>query len=122
MDSKHFIMSLTVNGRVKYGVNLGMNLNKIAILLTKPKLNLPPGQSLFIWYNGESVTPILAKDLDEAYRKVIANRLKFVEGDTDEDKLEEAIRWFERNDQLFEVNTEPLTDAPYVGELPELPT
>jgi len=82
-------------------------------------INLPEGQSLFIWdCGGESTTPIVAKDYDEALRKVIAHRISLLEG-SDEDRLIEALLWFSKNDTLLEVNCNELMVTPYAGELPD---
>jgi hypothetical protein len=87
--------------------------------LSKLEIRVPTGQLLFIWdCGGESTTPITAADEDEAYRKVIAFRMTLVEG-TEQEKLEEAIRHFRKNDTLLEVDCDEIEIAPYAGELPE---
>jgi hypothetical protein len=86
--------------------------------LAKLQIQVPEGQRLFIWSTGESVTPITAKDEDEAFRKVIAFRMTLVEG-TEQERLEEALAWHRKNDTLLEVDCDELEVEPYKGELPE---
>jgi len=70
---------------------------------------------LFVWDNGEFTRLVVAKDEEEAYRKVIAWRLRYAAD------VGEAAAWFDRNDTLEEVDVEGgvLDMEPYLGELPD---
>ena len=93
---------------------------KTVMGLTHMRISMPVGERLFIWdCGGESVFPIAAKDRDEAVRKAIALRMREAEGDTPEEKLAEAVRWFDKNDQILEVNCDPLDIPPFEGDLPD---
>lgn len=65
---------------------------------------------LWAWNNGEETQLVVAKDQEEAYRKVIALRMEVAES------VEEAESWFEENDTLEQI-TGLLEIAPYKGEL-----
>jgi len=86
--------------------------------LKKLQIRVPEFQRLFIWSTGESVTPITAKDADEAFRKVLAIRMTLVEG-TEQERLYEAYRWYCKNDTLLEVDCDEPEVEPYKGEIPE---
>lgn len=78
----------------------------------------------FVWTTAESAWLVTAKDRDEAYRKVIANRLKAEMVDDgryrpyEQEALRSAVRWFAKKDELIEIAGE-LEEKPYEGELPE---
>jgi len=78
-------------------------------------LPIPEGQSLYFWSVGqESGSLLFAANYDEAYAKCIAAR---VESDP-EHSLENAVRWFSKNDTLEEVGGE-IDNAPHPGPFPE---
>lgn len=66
----------------------------------------------FVWITGHGAHLVEAKDRDEAYRKVIANRM--AAGQT----VEEAEAWFEKDDSLHEIDG-LINNEPYVGPLSE---
>ncbi len=86
--------------------------------LAKLQIRVPEFLRLFIWSTGESVTPITARDHEEAFRKVIAHRMSLLEG-TEQERVIEAYRWFVKNDTLLEVDCDELEVEPFKGELPE---
>lgn len=85
--------------------------------LAKLQIRVPESQRLFIWSTGESVMPLTAKDEEEALRKVLAYRMTLVDGGTEKERLEEAYRWYVKNDTLLEVDCDELEQEPYKGEL-----
>jgi len=81
-------------------------------------LKVPDGQSLWFWNCGGDVGHLLfAADYDEAYAKAIQARLDAA-GDTAE-SVENAQRWFSKNDTLVEVVAEYAGPA-FAGELKPL--
>lgn len=66
----------------------------------------------FVWVTGHGAHLLEAKDQDEAYRKVIANRM--AAGQT----VKDAEAWFEENDCLHEVSGS-IENQPYTGPLSE---
>jgi hypothetical protein len=85
---------------------------------------------LFVWTCESGAVTFHAKDEDEAFRKVIAFRMKlttaaegFHQGlaATEAEKLEEALHWFHKDDQLVEAKSSEDLEwiDPYKGEIPE---
>lgn len=81
------------------------------------RINLGEEGRLFAWFNGEFSRLLVARDEEEAYRKVIAARLRTGAGCG----LEQARRWCRKNDTIEEIEVEGglVHDAPYEGDLPE---
>lgn len=73
----------------------------------------------FVWITTGSTTIFEAKDQEEAYRRVIANRLKAVGAwpKPETEDVEDVEGWFDKNDQLHEVDCEGGMGDVYAGEL-----
>jgi len=83
------------------------------------KIEVPDGMSLFIWKLEEEIgIPLLARDWDEAYRKVIAYRVKASDSATAEEKLRDAVTGFVREELLIQVHSDLLDEEPYEGDIP----
>lgn len=87
------------------------------------RIELAGDQRLFAWRSSEFCQLVAAKDEDEAYRKVIAARLRmacFKDEETEAARVEQARRWFRHNDSLDEIDVDGLVeDAPFEGDLPD---
>jgi hypothetical protein len=83
------------------------------------KIEIPDDMNLFIWkLEEETGIPLLARDWDEAYRKVIAYRVKTSDSPNAEEKLQDAVTGFVRRELLIQVQGDLLDEAPYEGEIP----
>jgi hypothetical protein len=83
------------------------------------KIEIPDGMSLFVWKLEEEIgIPLLARDWDQAYRKVIAHRVRASDSTTAEEKLQDAVTGFVRQELLIQVQGDLLDEAPYEGEIP----
>jgi hypothetical protein len=82
-------------------------------------IEIPDGMSLFIWKLEEEIgIPLLARDWDEAYRKVIAHRVRASDSATPEEKLQDAVTGFVRQELLIRVQGDLLDEEPYEGDIP----
>ena len=83
------------------------------------RIEIPDGMSLFIWKLQEEIgIPLVARDWDEAYRKVIAYRVKASDSATAEEKLQDAVTGFVREELLIQVHGDLLDEEPYAGDIP----
>jgi hypothetical protein len=67
----------------------------------------------FVWTSPCGTGLINADDRDQAIRKIIASRMQAGES------VGDALRHFRKNDDLFQLDCEPLEIEPYFGDLPD---
>lgn len=83
------------------------------------KIELPDGISLFIWNLEEEIgIPLVARDWEGAYRKVIAYRVRASDSHTAEEKLQDAVTGFVRRELLIRVQEDLLDEEPYEDDIP----
>jgi hypothetical protein len=73
--------------------------------------------SKFLWSTGEGATIIEAASLEQALRRVIKVRLETADGETPEERLQNAYGWFQDNDQLEEAHEDESPEEIYEGDL-----